>query len=78
MRVLRRSEVARITGLSPDTIRRLERRGQFPARVQIGPSAVGWREDEVRAWVDGLERADATPGQLPTPERVATGSDGAR
>ena len=31
-------------------IDRLEKRGQFPKRVRLGPNSVGWIEDEVAAW----------------------------
>jgi prophage regulatory protein len=31
-------------------IDRLEKRGQFPKRVHLGPNSVGWIEDEVAAW----------------------------
>ena len=29
---------------------RLERAGQFPHRVQLGPRSVAWYEDEIEAW----------------------------
>jgi predicted DNA-binding transcriptional regulator AlpA len=28
----------------------LEKRGQFPHRIKLGPNKVGWWEDEVEAW----------------------------
>jgi prophage regulatory protein len=30
---------------------RLERRGQFPKRVRLGPNTVGWPEAEIDAWI---------------------------
>jgi len=30
---------------------RLERDGQFPKRIQLGPMAVGWLESEVNDWI---------------------------
>jgi prophage regulatory protein len=39
---------------------RLEKRGKFPRRVQLGPNAVAWLEHEIDAWLD--ERAaDSRP-----------------
>jgi predicted DNA-binding transcriptional regulator AlpA len=33
------------------TILRLEERGEFPERVQVGPGRVAWWQDEVDAWL---------------------------
>ena len=55
--ILRKRTVHQRTGLSDTTIWRLEKAGDFPARVQIteaGP--VGWYEDEIDAWVEGRVR----------------------
>ncbi len=56
-RVLRISEVTEATGLSRTSIWRRERAGTFPARVRLGDRAVGWRSNEIEAWIRGLERA---------------------
>jgi prophage regulatory protein len=58
--ILRRHQVERLTGLSYSTIFRKERRGEFPARIRLGPNSVGYRESEVLAWIDTRERI-ATP-----------------
>jgi prophage regulatory protein len=50
-RFLRESEVRRITGLSRAQRQRLERLGEFPARVSLSQRAFGWIESEIRAWV---------------------------
>jgi predicted DNA-binding transcriptional regulator AlpA len=54
--MLRISDVTRLTGLSRTTLWRLERQGQFPTRVRLGLNSVGWRDDEVRDWVDSRPR----------------------
>jgi prophage regulatory protein len=56
-RIIRRAEVKRRTSLSFVHIWRLEKRNEFPARVQLGPNSVGWYEDEVDAWVASRIRA---------------------
>lgn len=61
-RVLRRADVCRVTGLSYSSIFRLEREGGFPARFKLGACSVGWRADEVEAWI-----ADRTRITSPTP-----------
>ncbi len=50
-RFLREKECERLTGLSRSTRRRLERAGAFPRRRKLPANAVGWPEDEVRAWL---------------------------
>ena len=51
MRLLNFQEVRQITSLSRTSIWRLERRNQFPQRVQISPRRVGWREKQVQEWI---------------------------
>jgi prophage regulatory protein len=51
-RLLRLPEVIEITGLGRDTIYRYIREGRFPRQRRISQRASGWREDEIRAWVD--------------------------
>ena len=59
MRILRKQELLKIIGLSASSIGRLERAGDFPQRVRLGPSAVGWREDEINDWIEALKRRGA-------------------
>ncbi len=49
--VLNTHEVQDITGLSRTTIWRLERSGDFPARVTLCPGRVGWRHSDVMEWM---------------------------
>ena len=57
MRIIRRHELTRRVGYCLGHIYRLERKGLFPARVRLGPRAVGWLEAEVEGWL--RERVDA-------------------
>ena len=56
-RLVRRREVCERTGLSYTTIWRLEKRGLFPRRRQLNPSATGinagiaWLESEISQWI---------------------------
>jgi predicted DNA-binding transcriptional regulator AlpA len=56
-RILRKAHVELLTGLSERTLRRMEAKGQFPARFPIQPGGLvmGWLEKEVTAWIE--ERA---------------------
>lgn len=40
-------------------IGRLERRGEFPQRVKVGPGRVAWIESEVEEWIQSRERGAA-------------------
>ena len=55
-RIVRRPELARLTGLSLSTLWRLEQRGDFPSRRRLSANSVGWVETEVLAWVHGREK----------------------
>lgn len=61
-RYIRRSEVARVSGISVSTIRRLEIAGEFPLRRQLGPGSVAWLESEILSWMES--RAQVTLGQV--------------
>ncbi|PIE46016.1 MAG: DNA-binding protein [Gammaproteobacteria bacterium] len=50
-RILRAKEVISLTGLSRTTIWRLEKQGEFPARVSLGGNRVGWRVSEINHWI---------------------------
>jgi predicted DNA-binding transcriptional regulator AlpA len=50
--IIRRREVERRTGYHSVSIWRMEKRGQFPSRVQLNSNgAVGWVESEVEGWI---------------------------
>ena len=51
MRILRLPEVSRATGLSRSTIFRLVQAGSFPSSVRLTARTIGWRIDEVEAWI---------------------------
>ena len=48
---LRRKQVEEITGLSRSTIYAYVEAGTFPVPYKIGVRAVGWKTDEVEAWI---------------------------
>jgi len=59
MNVLRASETMKLVGLSRTTLWRMERRGDFPKRLRLGPSTVGWLESEVQDWIASRPRGMA-------------------
>ena len=51
-RLLRRSSVEEITGLSKSTIYRLVAQGLFPRPILIGSRAVAWPQSAIVQWID--------------------------
>jgi prophage regulatory protein len=54
-RIIRKPELIETVGLSDPTIWRMERKGEFPRRLQVGANSVGWLSTEVYGWLQ--ERA---------------------
>ncbi len=52
MRILSKRQVTELVLYSPQHIARLEKAGQFPKRVPLGPKRVGWVESEVLEWLE--------------------------
>jgi len=50
-RIIRKPELMQKVGLSDSTIWRMEKKGDFPKRLQIGGNAVGWLSDEIDRWL---------------------------
>lgn len=55
-RFIRILETSVTTGLSPSTIDRLEKSGDFPRRRRIGIRAVGWLESEILSWMESKSK----------------------
>ena len=58
--ILTDKQVCELLQISPDTLWRLERKGDAPARVQLSPRRHGRRLADVRRWL--AERTTATKG----------------
>lgn len=52
MRILSKRQVKELVLYTPKHIARLEKAGQFPKRVALGPNRVGWVESEVLDWLE--------------------------
>ena len=46
-RIIRTKEVTELTGLSRTTLWRMEKTGEFPAKVSLGANSIGWRLSEI-------------------------------
>lgn len=56
-RIIKRKEVLRIAGISSAQMYRNIKAGLFPAPYSLGRRAVGWKESDIAAWLDGLQPA---------------------
>lgn len=61
MRLLDKRQVKELVLYSYQHIARLEKAGQFPLRVQLGPNRVGWVEDEILDWLEERLRRRKLP-----------------
>ena len=55
-RILRLPEVLARVGLSRSTVYQLMAAGDFPASVRLTPHSVGWRSDDIDAWIASRAR----------------------
>ena len=65
MRIIRTEDLTRRLGLSRTTIFRNVKAGRFPAPIKISQRAIGWRIDDVEAWI----AARAATSELKDDER---------
>jgi prophage regulatory protein len=54
-KILRLPQVINTTGLSKASIYRLEQSGSFPKRFSLSPGAVGWKDSQIREWIEQRE-----------------------
>lgn len=69
VRVIRRAEVLRLTGLTKSSLYRLIEGGEFVRPVRLGPNSVGWRLGAVLEWIRALPEVDATREATVAPPR---------
>ena len=66
-KILNVKQLSEVTGLSPVTIWRKEKKGEFPARRQLGSRRVGWLTREIDEWLEATPKSEITSpkkGQL--------------
>lgn len=57
-RLLRLSDVIRITGTGCNTVYARIKEGTLPKQVKIGPKSVAWRQSEINQWMASLNPSD--------------------
>lgn len=51
IRLLKRKEVERLTGLSRSSIYRAMQEGTFPHSIKIGGRSVAWSSEDIEQWI---------------------------
>ena len=59
IRLLRRTAVEELCGLSRSAIYVAMERGNFPRPVSTGPRSVRWRSDEISQWIESRPHVEA-------------------
>jgi len=59
--IVRLKEACEMVGFTAKHLRHLERNGQFPLRVHLGPNSVGWRLMDLEEWIDSRRGHPAPP-----------------
>ena len=68
-RLMKLAEVLRLCGLSKSTLYELIPKGEFPASVRISARSVGWRQYEVREWLESRPKTFETKPAKPVNRR---------
>jgi len=59
--IISKKKLRELIHLSDTQLRRLEKAGNFPKRVSLGPGRVGWSASEVEAWIEA-RKVERSPG----------------
>ena len=59
-------ERKRLVPISDATVWRMERRGEFPRRINVSPGRVAWRRSEIEQWLERRSKQRASLGSVST------------
>ena len=59
IKILRIRDVLERVGIKRSTLYNLMKTGAFPRPVPLSPGAVGWRSDDIDAWIESRSRRSA-------------------
>ena len=52
LQIIRRGELAKLLGVSLQTLWRMEKRGDLPPKTKISNRAVGWSKQAISEWLE--------------------------
>jgi predicted DNA-binding transcriptional regulator AlpA len=57
--ILRVDQVAELLGCSIKHIHNLQKAGKLPPRIRVSDRVIGWRENEIEAWLSSNREEDS-------------------
>ena len=57
--IIRTQDIRAVVGLHPDTLRRMEKRGEFPAGILLTRRQRGWLASDVYSWLETRRQQSA-------------------
>jgi len=69
LQILTKKQVCALVGFTPQYILILEKKGEFPQRIQIGENSVGWYLVEIEEWIKSRPRGPVSPPRYKTTVR---------
>jgi prophage regulatory protein len=72
--ILLKKDVLERTRLSYPTIWRMEKKGEFPKRIKLSSSKIGYYKNEIEQWMLNRERFFSAPNAIVTGAREDAGS----
>lgn len=64
-RLVREKEACYLLGVSPSTLRRMERRSELPARRSISPNTRGWPLSDILSFIQARSATASTRHAVP-------------
>ena len=61
LQILRPAQVASVLGVHRATLWRWIKRGDFPAPLQLGRNAIGFRQSDICDWLASRPTGDSSP-----------------
>ena len=62
VKILRRTEVEQIVGLSRSTLYAMMAENTFPKPIKLGKRAIGWPDNVIEAWIEERKSGDYSHG----------------
>ncbi len=57
--ILRAADVCRLLGVSNPCLYRMMKRGEFPRGIKLSVRVVGWKREDVLAWIEERQTASS-------------------
>lgn len=62
LKIIRPKELADLLSVSAATLWRMEKSGKLPPKVTLSKRAVGWKETDIKKWIDNNQESKPVAG----------------